>query len=122
MHIRKGDTVEVVAGDDSGSRGTVLSVDRKSGKVVVEGINKVYKHVRRGHPEEPSGRSAAHRTGCGCIQCDADLPRDQQADSRGREGQRRRAAKNWWPRRAVLACVSCHQPRRPNWPLLKTDR
>lgn len=55
MHIRKGDTVQVVAGDDSGSRGTVLSVDRKSGKVVVEGINKVYKHVRRGHPKSPQG-------------------------------------------------------------------
>jgi large subunit ribosomal protein L24 len=51
MHIRKGDTVEVVSGDDSGSRGTVLSVDRKNGKVVIEGINKVYKHVRRGHPK-----------------------------------------------------------------------
>ncbi len=55
MHIRKGDTVEVVSGDDSGSRGTVLSVDRKSGKVVIEGINKVYKHVRRGHPKSPQG-------------------------------------------------------------------
>ena len=41
MHIRKGDTVEVVSGDDSGSRGTVLSVDRKNGKVVIEGVNKV---------------------------------------------------------------------------------
>ena len=55
MHIRKGDTVEVVAGDDSGTRGTVMSVDRKNGKVVVEGANKVYKHVRRGHPKSPQG-------------------------------------------------------------------
>ena len=55
MHIRKGDTVEVVSGDDSGSRGTVLSVDRKNGKVVIEGVNKVYKHVRRGHPKSPQG-------------------------------------------------------------------
>ncbi len=55
MHIRKGDTVEVVSGDDSGSRGTVLSVDNKNGKVVIEGVNKVYKHVRRGHPKSPQG-------------------------------------------------------------------
>lgn len=55
MHIRKGDIVEVISGDDSGSRGAVLSVDRKGGKVVVEGINKVYKHVRRGHPKSPQG-------------------------------------------------------------------
>jgi large subunit ribosomal protein L24 len=55
MHIRKGDMVEVISGDDSGSRGAVLSVDRKGGKVVIEGVNKVYKHVRRGHPKSPQG-------------------------------------------------------------------
>lgn len=55
MHIRKGDVVEVISGDDSGTRGTVLSVDRKEGKVVVEGVNKVYKHVKRGHPKSPQG-------------------------------------------------------------------
>ena len=55
MKIRKGDTVEVVAGDDAGTRGTVLSVDLKKGKIVVEGVNKVYKHVRRGHPKSQQG-------------------------------------------------------------------
>ncbi len=55
MHIRKGDIVEVVTGDDSGVRGAVLSVDRKNGRLVVEGVNKVYKHVRRGHPKSPQG-------------------------------------------------------------------
>ncbi|HQX50211.1 MAG TPA: 50S ribosomal protein L24 [Planctomycetaceae bacterium] len=55
MHIRKGDMVEVVSGDDSGTRGTVMAVDRKNGKVIVEGANKVYKHVRRGHPKSPQG-------------------------------------------------------------------
>ena len=55
MKIRKGDTVEVIAGDDAGTRGTVLSVDVKKSKVVVEGVNKVYKHVRRGHPKSPQG-------------------------------------------------------------------
>ena len=55
MHIRKGDMVEVVSGDDSKTRGTVMSVDRKNGKVVIEGVNKVYKHVKRGHPKSPSG-------------------------------------------------------------------
>ena len=55
MKIRKGDTVEVITGDDKGTRGIVLSVDVKSGKVVVEGVHKVYKHVRRGHPKSPQG-------------------------------------------------------------------
>ena len=55
MKIRKGDLVEVIAGDDSGTRGPVLSVDRDKGKVIVEGVNRVYKHVRRGHPKSPQG-------------------------------------------------------------------
>ena len=55
MHIRKGDLVEVVSGDDSGTRGPVMSVDRKNGRVVIEGVNKVYKHVKRGHPKSPQG-------------------------------------------------------------------
>jgi large subunit ribosomal protein L24 len=55
MRIRKGDTVEVVSGDDAGTRGSVLSVDPSNGKVVVEGVNRVYKHVRRGHPKSPQG-------------------------------------------------------------------
>lgn len=55
MKIRKGDNVAVIAGSQSGSRGTVLSVDRKNGKVVVEGVNKKYKHVKRGHPKSPQG-------------------------------------------------------------------
>jgi large subunit ribosomal protein L24 len=55
MKIRKGDTVEVIAGADKGSRGTVLSVDLKHGKVVVEGVHKVHKHVKRGNPKSPQG-------------------------------------------------------------------
>ena len=37
MHIRKDDIVEIITGDDKGKRGRVLSVDRKKGKLVVEG-------------------------------------------------------------------------------------
>src|SRR5207302_5198672 len=56
MHIRKGDTVEVICGDDKGSRGRVLSVDRKKGKLVVEGINRVYKHMRPSRLNPQGGR------------------------------------------------------------------
>ena len=55
MKIRKGDTVEVVAGAEIGKRGEVLSVDRKNNKVVVQGVRSVFKHVRRGHPKSPQG-------------------------------------------------------------------
>jgi len=44
--IRKGDTVVVTAGSDKGKRGTVLRVLVDSGKVLVEGVNRVKKHQR----------------------------------------------------------------------------
>ena len=47
MHIQLNDTVEVIAGDDRGQRGKVLVVDREAEQGVVEGVNRVYKHVRR---------------------------------------------------------------------------
>ena len=56
MKIKRGDMVEVIAGDDaSGSPKKVLQVVDAGRKVVVEGVNRVYKHVRRGHPKSPQG-------------------------------------------------------------------
>lgn len=61
MLIRRGDMVEVIAGDDR-SRGTnrtigrVLRVLREENKVVVEGVNKVYKHVRPSQRNPKGGR------------------------------------------------------------------
>ena len=56
MHIRVKDTVEVITGDDRGVRGKVLSVDRQAGKLLVEGVNRVYKHVRRSQRNPQGGR------------------------------------------------------------------
>jgi len=52
-HVRKGDTVMVTAGADKGKVGEVLRVDPKAGKVLVQGINRVYRHLRpsRRHPQ-----------------------------------------------------------------------
>jgi large subunit ribosomal protein L24 len=47
MLIRTGDTVEVVAGNDRGQRSRVIKVDRTTGKALVEGVNRVKKHIRR---------------------------------------------------------------------------
>lgn len=45
--IKKGDTVKVIAGKDSGVKeGKVLSVDAKNHRVVVEGVNMVTKHAK----------------------------------------------------------------------------
>jgi len=53
LHIRKGDTVLVIAGDDKGKKGTVLDVLLEKNRAVVEGINIVTKHTKpsAGKPE-----------------------------------------------------------------------
>ena len=56
MWIRTNDTVEVITGDDQGTRGKVLRVDRNSGKAVIEHVNRVYKHVRRSQKNPQGGR------------------------------------------------------------------
>jgi len=60
MHIRVDDLVEVRTGDDRGrgspTRAKVLLVDRNAGKLVVEGINRVFKHVRRSQKNPQGGR------------------------------------------------------------------
>ena len=45
-HVRKGDTVIVVAGKERGKRGKVLRVLRDKGRVLVEHINMIKKHQR----------------------------------------------------------------------------
>ena len=46
MKVKKGDTVEVVAGRDRGARGKVIAAYPDLGKVLVEGVNRVKKHTR----------------------------------------------------------------------------
>lgn len=56
MKIQRGDNVVVIAGDDSSSTPRqVVSVLDGGKKVVIEGVNRVYKHVKRGHPKSPQG-------------------------------------------------------------------
>jgi large subunit ribosomal protein L24 len=46
IKIKKDDTVKVIAGRDKGKTGRVLNVDRKTGKVLVEGVSMVKRHTR----------------------------------------------------------------------------
>lgn len=46
FHIRKGDTVKVIAGDEKGKIATVLSVLTSENKAIVEGLNIVTKHTK----------------------------------------------------------------------------
>ena len=56
MHIKVNDNVVVIAGDDKEVRGKVLRINRVTGKLVVEGVNRVYKHVRRSQKNPQGGR------------------------------------------------------------------
>ena len=55
LHIKKNDTVIVLSGDDKGKKGKVLEVSPKEGKVIVEGINLVKKHVKPRRMGETGG-------------------------------------------------------------------
>jgi large subunit ribosomal protein L24 len=53
LHIKKGDTVYVNAGDDRGKKGKVLEVLTNKNRAIVEGINIVKKHTKPNakHPQ-----------------------------------------------------------------------
>ena len=46
MKIKKGDMVKVIAGKDKDKEGKVIAVDKKDGRVLVEGFNMVTKHTK----------------------------------------------------------------------------
>ena len=54
IHIKKGETVYVNAGNDKGKTGKVLSVDPSKDRVIVEGINLVSKHTKP-NSKQPQG-------------------------------------------------------------------
>lgn len=44
LHVKTGDTVLVIAGDEKGKTGVIKSVNRSTQRVIVEGLNLVTKH------------------------------------------------------------------------------
>lgn len=46
IHVKTGDTVVVLNGKERGKKGKVLAVSPKEGKVIIEGVNMVSKHVK----------------------------------------------------------------------------
>lgn len=46
LHIRKGDTVKVIAGNSNGTTGKVLEIFGSKQRAVVEGVNVITKHVK----------------------------------------------------------------------------
>ena len=46
LHLTKGDLVQVISGDDKGKQGRVLQVYPKTGRLIIEGVNLVKRHLR----------------------------------------------------------------------------
>ncbi len=75
MMIKKGDNVKVMAGKDKGKTGKVTQSFPKAGKLVVEGVNVMYKHMRtrkqgqKGQKLEFSGPIAASNVQLVCPKC-----------------------------------------------------
>ena len=46
LHVTKGDTVQVISGDDKGKRARVLRANPKTGRVTLEGVNMVKRHKK----------------------------------------------------------------------------
>ena len=53
-HVKKGDLVYVISGEDRGESGKIIDVFPKTERVVVEGLNMIKKHVRK-NQDQPQG-------------------------------------------------------------------
>jgi large subunit ribosomal protein L24 len=60
-HVKKGDHVEVIAGNFRGSTGKILQVLPRKNRVLIEGVRLIKKHMRKSQ-DNPSG-SIAEREG-----------------------------------------------------------
>mgnify|MGYP001595447879 CR=1 FL=1 len=72
LKLKKGDTVRVLRGRDRGKQGAILWVLPDSGKVLVEGVNMVFKHTRPKRQGEKAQRitvASAVNTGSVMVVC-----------------------------------------------------
>lgn len=76
LHVKKGDTVVVLSGDDKGLKGEVLETSPKEGKVIVKGVNIVTRHVKprkqgeQGGIVKVEGAMYACKVALYCSKCD----------------------------------------------------
>jgi large subunit ribosomal protein L24 len=80
IDIKKEDTVKVITGRDKGKQGRVLSVNRDTGKVLVEHVMMIKRHTRP-NPGKQINRGA--REPDPGIECDAGVPRLPQGGAGG---------------------------------------
>src|SRR3712207_2338349 len=93
-HIKSGDMVVVIAGADKGKTGKVLRVLTDKDRVVVEGVNRVWKHVRPSQRNPQGGRiqkdAPIHLSNV--MPLDPTTSKGTRVRFEDRDGQRRRIA------------------------------
>lgn len=76
LNVRKDDTVVVLSGDDKGVKGKVIAASPEEGKVLVEGVNIIHKHVKprrqgeAGGIVDAEGAIYASKVALYCSKCD----------------------------------------------------
>lgn len=76
VHVKTGDTVVVLSGKERGKRGKIIAVSPKEGKVIIEGVNMVSKHVKpkkmgeAGGIIKAEGAMYASKVQLVCLSCD----------------------------------------------------
>ena len=76
MHIKTGDNVVVLSGEDKGVQGEVIAVSPEEGKVIVKGVNIIHKHVKprrqgeTGGIVDAEGAMYASKVALYCPKCD----------------------------------------------------
>jgi len=55
IHVKRGDMVEIISGKDKDKRGKVIAAFPSKGKILVENINKTYKHRKPRGPQQQGG-------------------------------------------------------------------
>ena len=53
--LKKNDTVKVLSGNAKGTTGKILFIDRKKGKIIVEGVNIIHRHTRPNQKNQQGG-------------------------------------------------------------------
>ena len=54
-HIKKNDTVKIISGEDAGKTGKVLKVFPVEQRIIVEKVNFIKRHLKKGHPQAQQG-------------------------------------------------------------------
>ena len=86
VHVKTGDTVIVLSGEDKGVKGEVIAVSPAEGKILVKGVNIIHKHVKprkqgeTGGIVDAEGAIYASRVALYCPNCDKGVRTKVQMD------------------------------------------